>query len=324
METKSLLTLHAEYFRTQSARATAYVRTCERLDYPEGHYREDDCAVCAECRARHEAFIAAAEAARAAERALIDAVFSADWGPQMDGSFVAISNCWPNTDLESRALHAPAKQGVLAEFLAKRWVDYERGVGYIRGVSRRIGAIYTRSEARAKREADRAARRAADAVYEAQRIAAGEALLAGQGLPWSHGQEGGTVEVGDAVVGAPGALRAASVKDKIDWDLVGEIERMEDERHRSSWRLSHDLTWLLYIDGFVAIASDGVRYAVGSAARAACRDLDIEPTEARVQDLRAGKRVWCDSPFPGERRTSKRIARRAQRRYVREELRTMM
>jgi len=43
----------------------------------------------------------------------------------------------------------------------------------------------------------------------------------------------------------------------------------------------------------------------------------------RIRDPRAGKFVWTDSRHDGERRASKRIARRAERRYGRIELRTM-
>ena len=166
MKTNSLLALHSEYFRTSEAREIAYGRTCERLEYPEGHYRTDDCPTCAEYRMRWEAFTDAARAFDAAERALIDAVFAAGGGQQPDGSFVTVSSCFPRTDKEARDLHAPAKQGVLAEFSATHWASYNRNGGYRRNWSHKIEAIRTRAEARSLREAERAERRAAQAAYD--------------------------------------------------------------------------------------------------------------------------------------------------------------
>jgi hypothetical protein len=215
-------------------------------------------------------------------------------------------------------LHAPAKQGLLARY--EPWAYHAK--------TKVLTVLFTRAEARANAAATRTQRRIGQTAYEARRLAAGEALANGQGLPWHHGQEGGYVEFGGVTVSARGALRAAGrARNLIDsfYGYVSEIESMCDARFG---RWSYTLQWDLFIDGAIATAPDGTRYAFGSTAQSL---LDrAEPTDPRMRTSH-GKIAWYVgrfnhplAPSAEQRRTSKRLSRRAERRNGRAELSAMI
>jgi hypothetical protein len=312
MKTNSLLKLHAEYIKAELARDAAYARTCEPLEYPDGYHSYDGCSVCNEHSARHAAFIAASDAFKAAKNEFVDALFATDHGAQSDGSFVGISYCFPFTGQERRYLHAPARQGVIAVGLSRDWTDWDRSSGYIRGTSTYLEFVCTRDEARAKRETERAERRAEQVAYEADRQLAGDALASGRGLPWRSGQEGGAVGIDGRLVSAPGALRACRA-DGIVGELYVLMAAIED-RYVESGASRYDcyaLEWILFRDGLAAIAPNGTVYAFGDAANAWFGVDQFAPHQRRTR-ARSGKR-----------RKGKTFARRSERRNGRLECEVM-
>jgi hypothetical protein len=160
-----------------------------------------------------EAFRAATLAAETAQASLVDALATAMHGAQPDGSFVTRQSTHVASGHYIHTLHAPGKGGPLVEAQ-----DGERfgGPTYLR-------ALRTREEARAIRETERTRNREAQALYAVRRRAARVALMHGKALPYSPGQEFGSVRIpsGDHV-SARGALRAAGLTREAAEKLLSE------------------------------------------------------------------------------------------------------
>lgn len=146
------------------------------------------------------AWRAALDLAQETRSALATALHAAQWGAQPDGSFVTRASLTCGGMASRSTLHAPAKQGPLAEV-----EDHERGDGYT------LTALRTREEARTIRDVERCENRDVERMYAALRRRAGAVLRDGGELPYSPGQECGTVEIHDRRVSAKGALVAAGM-----------------------------------------------------------------------------------------------------------------
>jgi len=145
---------------------------------------------------------AAEQAEHASTAALAEALAAAPWGAQPDGSFVTRQSTGVASGRYIHTLHAPAKQGPLAEAQ-----DGERfGSGaYLR-------ALRTREEARAIRDAMRASAREREMRYLETRKRAADALLDGSSLLYVPGQEWGYIRLlTGEYVSARGVLRAAGL-----------------------------------------------------------------------------------------------------------------
>jgi hypothetical protein len=152
-----------------------------------------------DARLCYEHTLSEREEARSTE-ALAAALQRVPWGAQPDGSFVTRQTRWIASSACVSTLHAPGKQGPLAEA-----VDDERGGG----VSLRV--LRTRAEALAVRATEKRAGRENAAAY-ALRLRAAGVHIRRRGLPFTPGQEYGYVRLpsGDTV-SARGALRAAGL-----------------------------------------------------------------------------------------------------------------
>lgn len=150
--------------------------------------------------AERAAWDAAIVRQRETREVLAAALHAAQWGAQPDGSFVTRASLTCGGMAARSTLHAPAKQGPLAEV-----EDHERGNDYT------LTALRTREEARTIRDVERCENRDAERMYAALRRCAGAVLRDGGELLYSPGQECGTVEIHDRWVSARGALVAAGM-----------------------------------------------------------------------------------------------------------------
>lgn len=161
----------------------------------------------------------------AARDALVASLAAAPWGRQPDGSFVTTSSFGIASGRYCYTLHAPGKGGPLAV------VRDHAPDGWSHPSQFRLDQIRTRAEARAIREAERAAARNAQLVYEASLSRAAELLRTGTELPWFEGQEGGYLLLGQASVSARGTLRRLG----LDWDDVEIHSVRRDWYHRDDY-----------------------------------------------------------------------------------------
>jgi hypothetical protein len=150
--------------------------------------------------AERAAWDAAIVRQRETREVLAAALHAAQWGAQPDGSFVTRASLTCGGMAARSTLHAPAKQGPLAEV-----EDHERGNDYT------LTALRTREKARTIRDVERCENRDAERMYAALRRRAGAVLRDGGELRYSPGQEYGTVEIHDRWVSARGALVAAGM-----------------------------------------------------------------------------------------------------------------
>ena len=139
---------------------------------------------------RGAAYQAEADATRALARALYDAT----WGAQPDGSFVTRRRDWDGHF--ATALHAPARRGCLALTISGESVD-----------------ISARSEAMARANVQRDARRADVQALDANRRRIDHAVRVGAALWYEPGQEGGIVRIdaGSQGASARGTCKRAGV-----------------------------------------------------------------------------------------------------------------
>lgn len=147
-----------------------------------------------------ELYRAAMAAPEAAMAAFVAALRAAAWGPQPDGTFVSRGSAHGEPWVE---LHAPHRRGVLA-----------RGVfPHSPNRADRLH-LWTPAEAWARRQAERAERRAQQAAYAATRERVIQRILMGENLATMSGQKGGIVFLAglhtSPWVGAPGVLRAVA------------------------------------------------------------------------------------------------------------------
>jgi hypothetical protein len=137
---------------------------------------------------------------RASVEALSAALQHAPWGAQPEGSFITRRSRWIASSAHVSTLHAPGKQGPLAEV-----ADDERGDGCS------LVALRTREEARAIREAERARNRARAETGRAVLIEVDAGLRAGRTYRYSPGQRWGTLCVREGVYGYEDAAYVAAL-----------------------------------------------------------------------------------------------------------------
>lgn len=202
-----LLALHAEVVRCRAVLA-ATKATHEGMTIRDGWNPTE--AERAEEGAAFDAWMAAQTAERAAADTLEEALGATSHGAQPDGSFVTRHTIYSiASGRYCTTLHAPAKQGPIAEL-----VDPQQGHG-----AAELRVVRTREEARAVMKEARAKSREDAKRYEADRREAGAVLANGFKLVFFAGQNGGKVRleypnlvgVPRRMVSARGALRAAGM-----------------------------------------------------------------------------------------------------------------
>lgn len=125
---------------------------------------------------------------------LIDALASADWGRQSDGSFVTISNTWePSTWMTLNIHDCP-----VATIIIDR-----RGT--------RLHSIHNAQEARDLRNQEKSKQRAAQELYMQHRDQVIEHLQSGGTVTHFSGQKGGVFVLGDRRVSARGVLKQLGI-----------------------------------------------------------------------------------------------------------------
>jgi hypothetical protein len=193
------------------------------------------CASCEHDRRLVDASIEADKTAAEAGDLLARVLQAASWGAQPDGSFVTRHTAYSvASGRYVHTLHAPAKQGPLAEARdPESWASYQAGAIH-------LTALRTREEARAIRETERARNRREQEEYAGARRAAAVGLRNGRSLPYVPGQEYGAVRTPHGVaVSARGALVAAGLTREQATALLSiDVGGLDDGYPHRSLRLS--------------------------------------------------------------------------------------
>ena len=255
---------------------------------------------CGSFERRHENVMESAR--ERAQELLVAVLAAAPWGAQPDGSFLTRQSRWIASSERVHTLHAPGKGGPLAVVC-----DHEHGGGSY------LHALRTREEARAVREQERAANRAAQERYHALLAEVDAGLLAGKAYRYTPGQEWGTLCVREpsrvgwpdvdhsAYVAALPALRRAGVADP-EGALSAVMARIDEQetRRRAAGDYSGGPDMLVELDPEslsadvrADLAADGTRPWLGSAMWSEMRAwrTSLRAMPARVRRLPASQRA---------------------------------